>query len=184
MKKNLFIFMAVLGAFFALNANIFAEDYYVLYKDNAVTQLFAGNAIDSVKPDSKTAAANLSFYTADVPETVALPDSVVFKNITDLSPTEKANCYIVPSAGTYMFDTELRDGTLKSGAAADYVWTDVEYIGFSADGVEITGNLFTAAPVKEIQAKSPQNENWVIKDIQYLPALNKIMFTATGNIGN
>ena len=185
MKKNHFTLMAVFGIFLCLNANIFAEDYYVLYKNNTVTKLFAGSAIDSVRPDNKTAAENLLFYTGAVPETVVLPDSVVFKNITDLSKSEKANCYIIPSSGTYMFDTELRDGTLKSGDAADYVWTDVKYQGININNdVVAIDSLFTVGTVKEVSVDGVADANWVIKDIQYIPALNKIMFTATGNIGN
>ena len=93
----------------------------------------------------------------------------------NLSTAGLSNCYIIAAAGNYAFDTKLHDNTPLSGTAADYLWTDVEYIWTSEaeNGVkEITGTV------------EPKNPEYIVKDVVYNTESKQITFTATGNVGN
>jgi hypothetical protein len=101
-------------------------------------------------------------------------DSLTFKNSNpDLSGEGLANCYVVPTAGDYVFPVKLHDNTELSGDAADYLWTDVEYVWNTADGKTQVTN-----------AVDPMNPEYIIRNIHYNAETHMISFTATGNPGN
>ncbi|NGM61803.1 hypothetical protein G5B30_07730 [Sphingobacterium sp. SGG-5] len=89
----------------------------------------------------------------------------------DLSIAGLANCYVVPMEGEYSFATKLINNTVLSGDGADFLWTDVAY-EWTSDNSEIQS------------AVSPQNAEYIIKNIAYDAQEGRISFTATGNVGN
>lgn len=89
----------------------------------------------------------------------------------NLSAEGIANCYVVPAGGDYYFSTKLHDNTILTGDAADYLWTDVA-CNWINDNTEIS------------DAVNPMDAQYIIKNISYNAAENKISFTATGNPGN
>jgi len=173
MKTNIKISICLIAIFtISLATSAFSERYYCVYKNGGIVKSFAKSAVDSVKPN----AVNLNFYHGGTAISIPMTqvDSLTFKNSNpDLSGEGLANCYVVPTAGDYVFPVKLHDNTELSGDAADYLWTDVEYVWNTADGKTQVTN-----------AVDPMNPEYIIRNIHYNAETHMISFTATGNPGN
>ncbi|MDD4589485.1 MAG: sialate O-acetylesterase [Parabacteroides sp.] len=169
-KKLILLLMLLTG----ITGTFAADNYYCVFKNGFIKQYYLASEIDSVKQTSKT----VNFYKGGQVESVdiCLIDSVVFRTtiVTDLSAAGYANCYVVPQAGEYSFETRLSDNSLKTGDAADYLWTNVECVWTEVvnDHTEIT------------TAVNPMDAEYIIKNVAYDAQNHRIMFTATGNTGN
>lgn len=173
MKTNTKISICIIVAFtISLTTIALPEKYYCVYKNGGISKSFVKSAVDSVKPT----ATNLYFYhggaTVSVPMTQV--DSLTFKDYNpELSGDGLANCYVVPTAGDFVFPAKLHDNTVLSGDAADYLWTDVECVWTTASGkTEVTNAI------------DPMNPEYIIRNIAYNADNHTISFTATGNSGN